>query len=135
MLCGCRSIYQRIAHKPYGTCGEDGRLRANYRIGASEFAISDVKVIFAAQEHENEQCHSGKCEKMCFGLRLHGVLPKGKRRVLPRAFGVLPSLFSLLIHYCATKTRLRLGFFLWKQKLLLWVVREGAEFTRGFSSY
>lgn len=48
MLCDCHSIYQRIAHKPYGACGEDGRLRANYRIGASEFAISDVKVIFAA---------------------------------------------------------------------------------------
>lgn len=46
-----------------------------------------------------------------------------------------PLCFSLLIHYCATKTRLRLGFFLWKQKLLLWAVRAGAGFARGFSSY
>ena len=52
---------------------------ADYRIGAGELAISDVEVIFAAQEHEDEQCHNGKREKMCFGLWLHGAFPRGRK--------------------------------------------------------
>ena len=98
-------------------------LCADYRIGAGELAISDVEVIFAAQKHENEQCHNGKREKICFGLWLHGVFRGGAKRVLMLALDVFLSMFSQLIYYCATRVALWLGFFLRKQKPPLWAVR------------
>ena len=59
-----------------------------------------------------------------------GLFRGGAKRALTLGLDVLLSMFSLLIHYCATRVALWLGFFLRKQKPFLWAVRTRSLMRR-----